>query len=196
MINGVTVISIPVVLLWNVRISLRRKFALWGILCLSIFTMITAVVRVAGGNISHGQVDSAWAIFWLQTEAAVAVIVVSMTAFRALFVTHKASKHQSPNQQNDLSSRSIWSKRVRSRSNSLTAPSPTFTGVRTYISQASHNGSNSQEYINIGLPLQRPGILVTQNISLKEVGNVITRSRLIYHNIFIDRSRQSAQTFC
>ncbi len=196
MIDCVTVISIPVVLLWNVQISLRQKFALWGILCLSIFTMITAVVRVAGGNISHGQVDSAWAIFWLQVEAAVAVIVVSMTAFRELFIAHKASKHRSPNQQNGLSSRSIWSKRVRSHDKSLTVPSPLFTGVRTYIGQSSHNGSLSQEHINMDLPLQGRGILVTKNISSKEVGSVLTLSRLIYNNIFIDRSKQSAQTFC
>ena len=196
MIDRVTVISIPVALLWNVQISLRQKFALWGILCLSIFTMITAVVKVAGGNINHGQVDSAWAIFWLQIEAAVAVIVVSMTAFRALFVAHKASKHQSPNQQNGLLSRSIWSKQFRSHDNSPTVPSPLFTGVRTYIGKSSHNGSVSQEPINMELSPQGPGILVTKNISSKEVSNVITLSRLINNDIFIERSRQSAQTFC
>lgn len=182
-------------LLWNVQITLRRKLALWGILCLSIFTMITAVVRIAGGNINHGQVDTAWAIFWLQTEAAVAVIVVSMTAFRALFVAHKASKHLSPNQQDGLSSRSVWSKRLRSRDDSVTGPSPWATGVRTYIGKTSHNGSVSQEPINMELPLHGPGILVTKNISSKEVGNVITISSLTYNDILIDRSRQSCQTF-
>ena len=186
MVDCVKVISIPVVLLWNVQIGLRRKLALWGILCLSIFTMITAVVRIAGGNINHGQVDTAWAIFWLQTEAAVAVIVVSMTAFRALFVAHKASKHQSPIQQNGLSSRSVWSKRLRSRDNSMTGPPPWSTGVRTYIGKSSHHGSVSQEPIDMELPLQGPGILVTKNISSKAVGNAITISRLTYNNILID----------
>ena len=196
MIDCVTVISIPVILLWNVQISLRRKLALWGILCLGIFTMITAVIRVAGGNINHGQVDTSWAIFWLQTEAAVAVIVVSMTAFRALFVAHRALKQQSPNQQDGLTSRSIWSKRSRSRDNSLTIPSPLFTGVRTYIGKSSHNGSVSQEPIHVELSSQGLGILVTKNISSKEVGNLIALSRLIYIDLFIDRSKQSAQTIC
>ena len=135
--------------------------------------MIIAVVRIAGGDINHGEIDSTWAIFWLQAEAAVAVIVVSMTAFRALFVAQKASKHQSPNQQNGLLSQSIWSKRFRSRDNSLTIPSPMFTGVRTYIGKSSHNGSLSQEPIYMELSSQGPGILVTKNISSKEVGNVM-----------------------
>ena len=196
MVDCVKVISIPVVLLWNVQISLRRKFALWGILCLSIFTMITAVVRVAGGNINNGQVDTAWAIFWLQTEAAVAVIVVSMTAFRVLFVAHKASKHQSPNQQDGLSSRSLWSKRIRSRDDSATGPLPWATGVRTYIGKSSHNGSVSQEPINMELPLRGPGILVTKDIFSGEVSKVITSFRLTYNNVLIDRSKQSYETFC
>ena len=153
--------------------------------------MITAVVRVAGGNINHGQVDTSWAVFWLQTEAAVAVIVVSMTAFRALFVSHRASKQQSPNQQDGLSSRSAWSKRFRSRDDSLTIPSPLFTGVRTYIGKESHNGSVSQEPINMELSPHGPGILVTKNISSKEVGNMITQSRLTYTDILIVGSRQS-----
>ncbi|KAK3171317.1 hypothetical protein OEA41_003401 [Lepraria neglecta] len=167
-------ISIPVILLWKVRINMRRKLALWAILCLSIFTMITAIVRIAGGNTSHGQVDSAWVIFWLQAEAAVAVIVVSVTAFRALFVAHKASKHQSPPQQiDDLTSRSMWSKRIREGSSGPRVPEPSFTGVRTYVRRGPYDAGffDGSQDIELSLqgPLQGPGILVTHNIFSEKV---------------------------
>ena len=158
------VISIPVALLWNVKISLRRKFSLWGVLCLSVLTMATAIVKIAGGNISHGQVDSAWAIFWEQAEAAIAVVVVSISAFRALFVAHRASKQQSPAYK--LSdSRSFWSGKPRFRQNMPTAPSPTFTGVKTFVRQAPYEASSIGGSQDMELPLRGPQILVTQNLS-------------------------------
>ncbi|KAL8633179.1 hypothetical protein Q9189_001079, partial [Teloschistes chrysophthalmus] len=84
-------ISIPVALLWRVRIPLQRKLMLGGILSLSIFTMIVSIVRIAGADLPNGMVDSAWVNFWLQIEAAVAVIVVSISAYRSLFVVAKSS---------------------------------------------------------------------------------------------------------
>ncbi|KAL8741946.1 MAG: hypothetical protein Q9184_008324, partial [Pyrenodesmia sp. 2 TL-2023] len=89
-------ITIPVALLWRVRLDLRRKVALGTTLCLSIFTIVTAIVRLSGGNTLGGQIDSSWVIFWLQVEAAVAVMVVSITTFRALFVAERLQKPESP----------------------------------------------------------------------------------------------------
>ncbi|KAL6720096.1 hypothetical protein ACLMJK_002017 [Lecanora helva] len=166
-ITDAFLISVPVILLWDVQISLRRKLALWAILCLSVFTMITAIVRIAGGNIGHGQVDSAWVIFWLQAEAAVAVIVMSVTAFRALFVARQASKYQSPLQQeNGLSSRSSGSNRLRPRHDLPSSLSPTSGSVRTHIRQSPRNARSIDEGNgNFELPLQGTGILVTEDIS-------------------------------
>lgn len=162
------VISIPVILLWNVKINLRRKLALWGILCLSIFTAITAVIKVAGGNISHDQVDSAWAIFWLQAEAAVAIIVVSITAFRALFVAHRTSKQQSP-AHHASTSRSIWSRIVRRDEDLPAALAPTFTGARTYIRYSPYGSGSFKGSRDMELPLQGPGIRVTHDISSDKI---------------------------
>lgn len=167
-ILNAAVISIPVILLWNVKITLRRKLALWGILCLSIFTAITVVIKVAGGNISHGQVDSAWAIFWLQAEAAVAIIVVSITAFRALFVAHRASKQQSP-AHHASTSRSLLSKVVRRHDDLPSAPAPTFTGTGTYIRHSPYGAGSFEESRDVELPLQGPGILVTHDISSDKI---------------------------
>lgn len=53
-------ISIPILLLWNVQISIRRKMILLGILCISIVMIIMAIIRVSTGRTAIGQVDSAW----------------------------------------------------------------------------------------------------------------------------------------
>ncbi len=86
-------ITIPILLLWNVQISIRRKLILGGILCLSVFMIIIAIVRISTGRNAKGQVDTAWVIFWLQAEACVALMVVSVSAFRALFMAQKASRY-------------------------------------------------------------------------------------------------------
>ncbi|KAL8645630.1 MAG: hypothetical protein Q9226_007213 [Calogaya cf. arnoldii] len=92
----ILVISIPVTLLWRVRIDLRRKLALGTMLCLSVFTIITVIVKISGGNTDNGQIDSSWVIFWLHMEAAVAVMVASITAYRAIFVVERLRTQESP----------------------------------------------------------------------------------------------------
>ncbi|KAI4108317.1 MAG: hypothetical protein LQ339_002218 [Xanthoria mediterranea] len=95
-LSDVFIISIPIALLWRVRIDLRRKLALGGMLCLSVFTIITVIVKISGGNTNNGQIDSSWVIFWLQMEAAVAVMVASIIAYRALFVVERSRTQDSP----------------------------------------------------------------------------------------------------
>ena len=90
----ILVISIPVCLLWRVHLSLRRKLALGGTLCLSIFMIVIVIIKVSTGTIADGQVDSPWVLFWLHVEAAVAVIVISITAFRVLFVHSENAQSQ------------------------------------------------------------------------------------------------------
>ena len=133
--------------------------------------MITAIVKIAGGNINHGQVDSAWAIFWLQAEAAVAVIVVSVSAFRILFVTHQASKQQSPATKltSFRSFRSLKPKRSRGSYDSPTAPSPIFTGVKTHIRQAPYGTGEFGGSEEMEMPLRGQDILVTHNLSSEVV---------------------------
>ncbi|KAI4219626.1 MAG: hypothetical protein LQ349_008303 [Xanthoria aureola] len=89
--TDILIIIIPVALLWRVRISLRRKILLMFILGLSIFMIIVSIVRIAGARFPNGSVDSAWVVFWLQLEAAVAVIIVSITSYRSLFVKDKST---------------------------------------------------------------------------------------------------------
>ena len=161
-------ISVPVLLLWNVQISPRRKFALWGVLCLSIFTAITAIITIAGGNTSHGQVDSAWVIFWQQAEAAVALIVVSVSAFRALFVARKASKAKSPTKKRTYY-RPMWSWKSKERRLLPSLPSPTFTGMRTIIREAPYNVRDIEASTDMNFPLAEPRVLVRRDVSAEVV---------------------------
>jgi len=125
---------------------------------------MTSIIKVAGGNINHGQVDAAWAIFWLQAEAAIAVIVVSISAFRALFVAQRASKQASP-AKNTSTPSSVWRMRTRPRDALPELPSATFTGVRTFIHQCPYD----EESQTMDIPLQESGIRVTHNISSESV---------------------------
>jgi hypothetical protein len=177
-------------LLWNVRITLRHKLALWGVLCLSIFTALTSIIKVAGGNINNGQVDAAWAVFWLQAEAAVAVIVVSISAFRALFVAQRASKQASPAAKHTWTSTSLLRKRFHSRNTLPEVPSPTFTGVRTFICQ------DDEESQNLNIPLQGSSIRVTQNISSELVRCKVTSYQSTETDLSLDRPAPRKQTFC
>ena len=166
-----SVISIPVLLLWNVQISVRRKLALGGILCLSVCTMIISIVKVAGGINNNGGVDASWVLFWYETEAAVAIIVVSVTAFRALFVAHQAMKYRSPAEDASTSWRSLSKKSKSSRGKELPEiPSPVLGGVRTHI-RGSHYGGLSFDRggDDMEMPLQSQGITVTQVLHSEKV---------------------------
>ena len=172
MINRRIVISVPVLLLWNVQISIRRKLALGGILCLSVCTMIVSIIRLAGAkNNPSGGIDTAWVMFWYDVEAAVAIIVVSLTTFRALFVAQQAKKYRSP-AENASTSRNIWSKKSKRSGNKgmPDMPSPVLGGVRTHIRRSQY-GEGSFDRIGEEMELSphRKGIIVTQRIQSEKV---------------------------
>ena len=74
-----------------VKLDFRRKMALASVLCLSVFMMIIAIVRVAAGTLPGGVTDTAWLFFWQTMEAAVAVIIVSLTAMKSLIGVNAAT---------------------------------------------------------------------------------------------------------
>jgi len=155
------------------RISLSRKIALWGVLYLGIFTAITAIIRAADGILNNGWVDATWVIFWLQMEAAVAVIVVSFSAFRALFVAHRPSKQEQLPAPDASKSRLVWSKRLSFQDALPAIPPATFTGIRTFI-RRNHNDEETQD---MEFSQQGSGIRVTQDISSESVRCVIMAIR-------------------
>ena len=128
--------------------------------------MIISIIKVAGGGTSDGGVDTSWVLLWYDIEAAVAIIVVSFTAFRALFVAHQASKYRTPGE-NASTSWKMWSGKAKSsRNKDLPAlPSPVLHSVRTHIRGSQYaGGSFDRGGDDMELPLQGPGIIVTQDI--------------------------------
>lgn len=89
--SDILVLSLPIILLWRVRISRRQKIGLAFSLCLSGVMIIVTIVRIAGiKRGGSGSVDIVWLAFWQQQECSIAVLMVSVSAFRSLFVQSPA----------------------------------------------------------------------------------------------------------
>ena len=86
-IGDLLVLSLPIIILWRVRISIRQKIGLAFSLCLSCVMVIVTIVRIAGmQHGGNGNVDIVWLAFWQQQECSIAILMVSISAFRPLFV--------------------------------------------------------------------------------------------------------------
>ena len=89
--SDLLVLSLPVSILWKVRISVRQKIGVAFSLCLSGAMILVTVVRIAGMKLrGSGNVDIVWLAFWLQQECSIAVLMLSVSAFRSLFVPSSA----------------------------------------------------------------------------------------------------------
>lgn len=98
--SDLLVLSLPVIILWKVRISVRQKIGLAFSLCLSCVMVIVTIVRIAGmRRKGSGSVDIVWLAFWQQQECSIAVLMVSVSAFRSLFIP--SPKTPAPRQQRD-----------------------------------------------------------------------------------------------
>ena len=176
------------------KIELRRRIALGAILSLSIFTIITSIVRIGGGKSANGQIDSSWVVFWLQVEASVAVIVISVSAYRALYVAERSRKQESPKFNSTYRER-LWShsKSLKTSNkgtgNLPSVPNPTLSGVRTYIERAPVNEGSLTASQDKFLPPNDQSILVTKELSSHKVN-----SRLRIYEGCIDKSRRHHPT--
>ncbi len=138
------VVSFPIALLWRVRISVRQKIGLGILLSLSLVMAVIAITRMSGIKLADGAPDIVWLAFWQQQECSIAVIMISVSAFRSLFVTNSSTR---PEQKRAISL-SYWRKRLlRKRARPELddeercyrlppIPSATLTGVRTMIMEA------------------------------------------------------------
>ncbi|OQE37851.1 hypothetical protein PENCOP_c009G04926 [Penicillium coprophilum] len=91
-ITDLMILSIPFLLLWRTKISLRKKLVLLSIFSATIFIMVVAIIRVAVGMTYDRQINIDWLCFWSFIEVDVAIIVSCVASLRQLFV---ASQSQS-----------------------------------------------------------------------------------------------------
>ena len=160
--SDILVVSLPVALLWKVRINIWQKVGLSLSLCLSLVMVFVTVVRMAGIKLAGG-VDIVWLGFWQQQECSIAVIMVSVSAFRSFFVAGAARKrspklpiasrkvilanNQSP-MEDTSESQGLTASNAGRTSTSLSLPvqlpqipSATLTSVRGFIQNAQSSSS-------------------------------------------------------
>jgi hypothetical protein len=81
-----------------VRLDIHQKLGIAIFLCLSIFMVIIALIRMFGAMRpslrSKRDFDTAWEIFWQHMEGCVAVLMGSITAFRNVFGTQLAEEQR------------------------------------------------------------------------------------------------------
>ena len=65
------VITIPVLMLWNIRISWKKKLALMTIFSLTVIVIIVSIVRITLVNTKYTGSDISWLHMWSNIETAV-----------------------------------------------------------------------------------------------------------------------------
>lgn len=65
-----------------------QKLGLAAFLCLSICMVIMEIIRVSGIHF-RGKIDNTWVFMWQHVEACTAVTMLSLTAFRSIFIAPK-----------------------------------------------------------------------------------------------------------
>lgn len=135
------VLVIPPYLVWKVKISRRQKLGITFFLCLSVLMVFIAVIRISQ---VHSKTYNVWATFWQQLEGCVAILMVSLTAFRTLFVSspqNPREKRQKPSDsyrrrlsyKHKDSGEGMEVKHVQRAKVNVMLPSATLTGLRTFI---------------------------------------------------------------
>ena len=101
--------------------------------------IVVAAIRMSGIHY-HGTFDNTWIFLWQQVETCVAIMMISLTAFRSLFVANASKARENKKISPWLSSTPKVFRRHKKLSSeenpdlvNLTIPSATLTGMRTVI---------------------------------------------------------------
>jgi hypothetical protein len=136
------VVSIPICLLWRVNIRPSQKLGLACFLCLSIVMAVISIVRVCGLVVMTPTgvpaFDTSWQTLWQQTASSIAVCLVSLTAFRQLFISHGPKRQRSPSKfwySSTIEKLKVHKRKAEDEGFGQlpTIPSATLSGVRTLI---------------------------------------------------------------
>ena len=135
--------------------------------------IVVAVVRISGIH-TAGSIDETWEVFWQCIEASISVTMISLTAFRSLFVANASSKER---KNKIIYKERLWYPRKQSKDSqdieSLpSVPSATLTGMRTFIRgnerasvmRLDDDDDESTSDANKPLPMLPSGIYVTHGL--------------------------------
>lgn len=149
------VLAIPVWLLWRVRIRPSQKLGLGAFLCLSIGMIVMAITRLSGLHY-RGSFDNIWIFLWQQIEACIAVTMLSLTAFRSIFVEAKPGSDKAspwvPSTTRLLARRKKPNSSDQCLDN-LTIPSATLTGLSQTFRQKEEGQSFDEACVSEEWPL-------------------------------------------
>ncbi|KAI1381441.1 hypothetical protein F4677DRAFT_126590 [Hypoxylon crocopeplum] len=85
-ISDALIIFFPISILWEVRITPRKRLLLSAVFSLVLLTIAVTIVRtIAYGGADETAVNIPWVWFWITTEWIVSFIVACLVSFRALF---------------------------------------------------------------------------------------------------------------
>ncbi|KAL8671172.1 MAG: hypothetical protein Q9168_004325 [Polycauliona sp. 1 TL-2023] len=71
-VTDALIITIPIALLWKIKLPLAQKLALMGLLFLTTFVMLVSIIRVAVlRNSSRTQAEPGWQFLWANVEMGV-----------------------------------------------------------------------------------------------------------------------------
>lgn len=140
---------IPVILIWKIRIQWTQKIALSLTLCLTIVIIAITIARIVGLQ-WKGKLDSVWETFFTTIAAETGLMLVAITAFRALYVVkakNRRARNRTMNTFNWYKLRSAilhpWSTTQRGGSEDVPMgwfitnqiPHGTMTGAKTFVQQ-------------------------------------------------------------
>jgi len=122
------IMSMPISILWKVRMSFTRKLQLAGVFSLVIITMVTSIIRVSvvsSALSNEHQVEITWLYMWHFVESSIALLVACLASFRTLFAvkerrTQEEERYESEQALRESGSRrrAIWA-RARQLQDSL-----------------------------------------------------------------------------
>ena len=141
------VITIPISILWNVRIKLRQKLGIGAFLCLSIVMIVIALIYTSRIRTSVDSFNLVWKLFWQQVGACAAVIMVSLTAFRSIFVSNKRKVDHTKAKPGFLQRFQIWLSSKRGSEDDIQHLSPSIPAnqIPPHVTLGTSFRSNQQK---------------------------------------------------
>ena len=131
-----SIIVIPIRLLWPLRIKQSQKMILGIFLCLNSCMVVTSGLRLSGIKF-RGTFDEVWILFWQYIQACTAITMLSITTFRSVFIgpVSRRNRRQKPWHRAPMHT---FKRKKLQQVGDITSglpgiPSATLTGVHTLI---------------------------------------------------------------
>ena len=90
--ESAAVITVPILMLWNVHISWKKKLALIGLFSLTIIVIIFSIVRVAVVTSRKSQADVTWLYMWSNIEMAVCTFTHLISQYSSMLTKYLTPK--------------------------------------------------------------------------------------------------------